>query len=36
MSVWDWNAATYATSPVSSVIEEVAGRLLLDVLQGSR
>jgi aromatic-L-amino-acid decarboxylase len=33
MSAWDQNAANYATSPVSSVVEEVAGKWLLDVLR---
>jgi aromatic-L-amino-acid decarboxylase len=33
MSAWDQNAAIYATSPVSSVVEEVAGKWLLDVLR---
>jgi glutamate/tyrosine decarboxylase-like PLP-dependent enzyme len=33
MSAWDQNAAIYATSPVSSVVEEVAGTWLLDVLR---
>lgn len=33
MSAWDQNAATYATSPASSVVEEVAGKWLLDVLR---
>ena len=32
-STWDQNAAIYATSPVSSVVEEIAGKLLLDVLR---
>jgi glutamate/tyrosine decarboxylase-like PLP-dependent enzyme len=31
-AAWDQNAAIYATSPVSSVIEEVAGKWLLDIL----
>jgi hypothetical protein len=31
MSAWDQHAAIYATSPVSSVVEEVAGKWLLDV-----
>jgi hypothetical protein len=33
MSAWDQNAAIYATSPASSVVEEVAGKWLLDVLR---
>lgn len=33
MSAWDQNAAIYATSPASSVVEEVAGRWLLDILR---
>jgi glutamate/tyrosine decarboxylase-like PLP-dependent enzyme len=33
MSAWDQNAANYATSPASSVVEEVAGQWLLDVLR---
>ena len=33
MSAWDQNAAIYATSPVSSVVEEVAGKWLLDVMR---
>jgi glutamate/tyrosine decarboxylase-like PLP-dependent enzyme len=33
MSAWDQNAAIYATSPVSSVVEEVAGKWLLDLLR---
>jgi glutamate/tyrosine decarboxylase-like PLP-dependent enzyme len=33
MSAWDQNAANYATSPASSVIEEVVGKWLLDVLR---
>jgi glutamate/tyrosine decarboxylase-like PLP-dependent enzyme len=33
MSAWDQNAAIYATSPMSSVVEEVAGTWLLDVLR---
>lgn len=32
-STWDQNAAIYATSPVSSVVEEIAGKWLLDVLR---
>ncbi len=32
-AAWDQNAAIYATSPVASVIEEVAGKWLLDVLR---
>ena len=32
MSAWDQNAAIYATSPASSVVEEIAGKWLLDVL----
>ncbi len=31
-SAWDQNAGIYATSPVSSMVEEVAGRWLLDLL----
>jgi aromatic-L-amino-acid decarboxylase len=31
-STWDQNAAIYATSPVASVVEEIAGKWLLDVL----
>ncbi|MEO6138428.1 MAG: aminotransferase class V-fold PLP-dependent enzyme [Luteimonas sp.] len=31
-SAWDQNAGIYATSPLSSVVEEVAGRWLLDLL----
>ena len=33
MSAWDQNAAIYATSPVSAVVEEVAGKWLLDLLR---
>ena len=33
MSAWDQNAAIYATSPVSSVVEEVAGKWLLDLMR---
>jgi glutamate/tyrosine decarboxylase-like PLP-dependent enzyme len=33
MSAWDQNAANYATSPVSSIVEEVVGKWLLDVLR---
>lgn len=33
MSAWDQNAAIYATSPASSVVEEVAGKWLLDVFR---
>ena len=33
MSAWDQNAAIYATSPASSVVEEVAGKWLLDLLR---
>lgn len=33
MSAWDQNAAIYATSPASSVVEEVAGKWLLEVLR---
>jgi len=33
MSAWDQNAAIYATSPASSVVEEVAGHWLLEVLR---
>src|SRR5262245_34809683 len=33
MSAWDQNACNYATSPASSVVEEVAGKWLLDVLR---
>ncbi len=32
-STWDQNAAIYATSPAASVVEEVAGKWLLDVLR---
>ncbi len=32
-AAWDQNAAIYATSPVASVIEEVAGKWLLDILR---
>lgn len=32
-STWDQNAAIYATSPVASVVEEIAGKWLLDVLR---
>jgi hypothetical protein len=31
-SAWDQNAGIYATSPLSSMVEEVAGRWLLDLL----
>ena len=31
LTAWDQNAAIYATSPVASVVEEVAGKWLLDV-----
>ena len=31
-SAWDQNGATYAVSPASSVVEEIAGRWLKDVL----
>jgi aromatic-L-amino-acid decarboxylase len=33
MSAWDQNAAIYATSPASSVVEEVAGNWLLEILR---
>jgi glutamate/tyrosine decarboxylase-like PLP-dependent enzyme len=33
MSAWDQNAGNYGTSPVSAVVEEVAGKWLLDVLR---
>lgn len=33
VAAWDQNAAIYATSPVSSVVEEVAGKWLLDLLR---
>ncbi len=33
VSAWDQNAVIYATSPVSSVVEEVAGKWLLDLLR---
>ena len=33
MSAWDQNSAIYATSPASSVVEEVAGKWLLDVMR---
>jgi len=33
MSAWDQNAAIYATSPASSVVEEVAGKWLLDLVR---
>ena len=33
VSAWDQNATIYATSPVASVVEEVAGKWLLDVLR---
>jgi glutamate/tyrosine decarboxylase-like PLP-dependent enzyme len=33
MSAWDQNAAIYATSPASSVVKDVAGKWLLDVLR---
>ena len=33
MSAWDQNAAIYATSPASSVVEEVAGKWLLDLMR---
>lgn len=33
MSAWDQNAAIYATSPASSVVEEVAGLWLLELLR---
>ncbi len=33
VSAWDQNAVIYATSPVSSVAEEVAGKWLLDLLR---
>jgi aromatic-L-amino-acid decarboxylase len=33
VSAWDQNAAIYATSPVASVVEEVAGRWLLDLFR---
>ncbi len=32
-TTWDQNAAIYATSPAASVVEEVAGKWLLDVLR---
>ncbi|HXU29026.1 MAG TPA: aminotransferase class V-fold PLP-dependent enzyme [Thermoanaerobaculia bacterium] len=32
-STWDQNAAIYATSPAASVVEEIAGKWLLDVLR---
>lgn len=32
-SAWDQNAVIYATSPVACVVEEVAGKWLLDVLR---
>ncbi len=32
-STWDQNAAIYGTSPAASVVEEVAGKWLLDVLR---
>ncbi len=32
-ATWDQNAAIYATSPVASVVEEIAGKWLLDVLR---
>lgn len=33
MAAWDQNAAIYATAPAASVVEEVAGKWLLDVLR---
>ncbi|MEZ4457979.1 MAG: pyridoxal-dependent decarboxylase [Gemmatimonadales bacterium] len=33
VSAWDQNSAIYATSPVSAVVEEVAGKWLLDLLR---
>jgi glutamate/tyrosine decarboxylase-like PLP-dependent enzyme len=33
VTAWDQNAVIYATSPVSSVVEEVAGKWLLDLLR---
>ena len=33
MSAWDQNAANYATSPASSVVEEIVGKWLLDALR---
>ena len=32
-STWDQNSAIYATSPAASVVEEIAGKWLLDVLR---
>ncbi|HEV7667881.1 MAG TPA: aminotransferase class V-fold PLP-dependent enzyme [Thermoanaerobaculia bacterium] len=32
-STWDQNAAIYGTSPAASVVEEIAGKWLLDVLR---
>lgn len=33
MAAWDQNAAIYATAPAASVVEEVAGKWLLDLLR---
>ncbi len=33
LTAWDQNAAIYATSPASAVVEEVAGKWLLDILR---
>lgn len=33
VSTWDQNAGIYATSPAASVIEEIAGKWLIDILR---